>query len=97
MTCYAQSKLPAIGFFDSLDQLITSYDPQGFGFHINSTQQWLNDGESLIGVYGVRDKEKWFTSFGFIVATLPGVQGILSQQSSGVFDTNSFDSQRNKN
>ena len=27
----------------------------------------IGDNESLIGFYGVKDKENWFTSFGFIV------------------------------
>lgn len=30
-------------------------------------ERTLEQDESLVGVYGVKDRQKWFTSFGFIV------------------------------
>ena len=43
------------------------YDPEGYGFILNSTERHLEQDEQLAGVYGVKDHKKWFSSFGFIV------------------------------
>ena len=87
MSHYAQSKLPAIGFFDEQGDLICGYDPEGFGFDVNVEEQHLEEGESLIGVYGVKDKAKWFTSFGLIAITLPKrtAKMLLTEDSNATF------------
>jgi hypothetical protein len=59
--------MPSIGFFDEGGQLVTSYDPEGYGFEVNTVERHLENGEQLIGVYGIKDRQKWFTSLGFIV------------------------------
>ena len=59
--------MPSIGFFGDQDQLITCYDPEGYGFEVNTVERTLDVGEEIIGVYGVKDRQKWFTSFGFLV------------------------------
>lgn len=64
---YAQHKIPAIGFFDKDGEEITSYDPEGYGFEVNAVERTLKSSEELVGVYGVTDAQKWFTSLGFIV------------------------------
>lgn len=71
MCHYVERKLPAIGFFDEEGAEVASYDPEGFGFLTNTTEHRLNDGEVLIGVYGVKDQAKWFTSFGLIAVSVP--------------------------
>ena len=50
---------------------MASYDPEGYGLELNTEERTLEPGESLIGVYGVKDRQKWFTSFGFIVQVFP--------------------------
>ena len=64
---YAQFKIPSMGFFDEEGELVTIYDPEGFGLELNMEERTLEQDESLVGVYGVKDRQKWFTSFGFIV------------------------------
>ena len=64
---YAQNKIPSIGFFDEEGEEVASYDPEGYGFELNTEERTVEPGESLVGVYGVKDRNKWFTSFGFIV------------------------------
>ena len=58
-----------MGFFDENDELIDLYDPEGYGLKLNVQTRELGPDDELIGVYGRKDKEKWFTSLGFIVAT----------------------------
>ena len=71
---YANNKIPSIGFFDGEGELVAIYDPEGHGLELNMEERTLEPGESLIGVYGVKDHQKWFTSFGFIVMNkLPAV------------------------
>ena len=33
---YAQYKMPSIGFFDGDDELVACYDPEGYGFEVNT-------------------------------------------------------------
>ena len=69
VACYAQYKMPAIGFFDRHGELVSCFDPEGYGFELNTTERKLNDTEELVGVYGVKDRHDWFTSFGVIALT----------------------------
>ena len=64
---YAQNKIPTIGFFDEHDEMVASYDPEGYGLELNAETRTLAADEALVGIYGVKDRKKWFTSLGFIV------------------------------
>lgn len=50
-----------------LDNQVSIYDPKNGFKNYPGTVSHLEDNEDLIGVYGVKDKEKWFTAFGFIL------------------------------
>ena len=67
--------------------MITKYDPQGFGFDVNTVERFLEEHEQLIGVYGVKDRAKWFTSFGLIAISLPKRNPtiLLTETSSATF------------
>ena len=80
---YAQYKIPAIGFFDKDGELITCYDPEGYGFEVNTIERTLKSNEEIVGVYGVKDTAKWFTSLGFITVrkVMPGEDVNVSQMS----------------
>ena len=47
--------------------MVAVFDPEGYGLEHNMEERTLEQDESLVGVYGVKDRQKWFTSFGFIV------------------------------
>ena len=64
---YAQYKIPSIGFFDDNGEMVSCYDPEGYGLEVNLVERTLLKGEELVGIYGVKDRQKWFTSLGFIV------------------------------
>ena len=80
---YTQHKIPAIGFFDKDGEEITSYDPEGYGFGLNVVEHTLKPDEELVGVYGVKDVQKWFTSLGFITVrkVMPGQEVSESRSS----------------
>ena len=59
--------MPSVGFFNENGELVTCYDPEGYGFEVNTEERHLESGEELIGVYGVKNRQKWFTSLGFLV------------------------------
>ena len=59
-----------IFFLDIAGNEVASYDPD-----VNISKDGLAfdiaENEEIFGVYGVKDKEDYFTSFGFIVRTKP--------------------------
>lgn len=55
-------------FFDETGELVTCYDPEGYGLTFDAQVRTIGPGEELIGVYGVKGKERWFTSLGFITS-----------------------------
>ena len=55
----------SIGFLDSAGTRVYDYNPSNSNIPTKKYQLGYN--EELIGVYGVKDKKSWFTSFGFIV------------------------------
>ena len=60
-----ESYLYQIGFTDSAGNEVESYNPRNTS--IPTTKFQLGENEELIGVYGVKNKRSWLTSFGFIV------------------------------
>jgi len=54
-----------IRFIDDAGNEVYAYNPSNTLVQTTSIQ--LRDNEELIGVYGVKDKWSWFSSFGFIV------------------------------
>ena len=54
-------------FLDKDDKQINCYNPKAKDF--SGTTREIGENEALIGVYGVKDKENFFTSFGYIVLT----------------------------
>ena len=56
-----------ITFLDSEGSEIDSYNPNGI--EKKGPIHEIRDGETLIGVYGIKDQYKHFTGFGFIVTS----------------------------
>ena len=72
--CSRVQKVQAIGckygvfrvtFLDNKSDEIDSYNPRNRARE--GTVHEIKDNEELIGVYGVKDKDQYFTKFGFIV------------------------------
>ena len=57
--------LTQIRFYDIDDSVITEYNPKNR--NDDEHEQVLEDNEEIFGVYGVKDKQKYLTTFGFIV------------------------------
>lgn len=53
---YAQHKIPSIGFFDEEGEMVAVFDPEGYGLEHNMEERTLEQDESLVGVYGVKDR-----------------------------------------
>ena len=56
-----------VTFLDGKGKEIEKYHPKWFGQ--GGIVHELAENEELIGIYGVKDKQDYFTSFGFIVKT----------------------------
>ena len=54
-------------FLDKDKQEIGKFDKADF--RLSGQEYCLLEDDELIGVYGVKNKEKWFTSFGFLYKT----------------------------
>ena len=54
-----------IRFMDSAGREVYVYNP--INVSVTTTSYQLGVNEELIGVYGVKNRNSWFTSFGFIV------------------------------
>ena len=54
-----------IRFMDSSGKEVYVYNPSNDNH--KTTSYMLSDDEELIGVYGVKDRRSYFSSFGFIV------------------------------
>ena len=57
--------LTQLKFYDEEDNLITEYNPKNRSD--DEHEQVLEDNEELFGIYGVKNKQKYLTTFGFIV------------------------------
>ena len=60
----------SIFFFNSAGNEVASYNPGGITSKNGPTFD-IAENEEIFGVYGVKDKKDYFTSFGFIVRTKP--------------------------
>ena len=55
----------ALKFLDKYDEQICSYNPNERNDPV--IEQDLREDEEIIGVYGVKDKSNYLTTFGYIV------------------------------
>ena len=58
-------KITALKFLDKDDKEICAYNPNER--NDSEIDQVLRDDEEIFGVYGVKDKNNYLTTFGFIV------------------------------
>ena len=58
--------MSALWFKDESGNLITEYNP--WSYIEQGVEHQISANELIIGVYGVKDKRSYFTSFGFIVS-----------------------------
>ena len=61
--------LSSLFFYDKTDRELSKHNPAEFNPNYEQVVT-LKDSERLIGVYGVKDKDSYFTSFGFLVIDL---------------------------
>lgn len=62
--------ITVLQFLDKDDKPVGSYNPKIEEKATLSSFVQLDEGEELIGVYGVHDKQDWITSLGLIVRSV---------------------------
>ena len=64
----ARNRINIVQFMDRDGAQINEFNPGNVeGNEENGSTHQIAENEALIGFYGVKDKEDWFTTFGFIV------------------------------